>query len=294
MARQLPPLKSLSSFEAAARHCSFTSAAEELNVTQSAISHQVRQLEENLGVELFHRSSRNLTLTEAGKILLPDISASLNRMMAIVNQVKQLGNNHSKRLSIRVAPAFGLAWLSSRLGEFWRKHPDIELCLYHSHAITNFDTENIDMGIAYGKGDWPGIYNESLLKLDFFPVCAPSLIEGLDDSVSISALGHCNLLHEVDYECWSRWVALAGVSEINPYQGSIIDDTNVLVQAAIDGKGIALGSSIFVDKYLEDGRLIKLSDITFQNEDSYYIITPENTPESSLVKVFKDWLKSLV
>lgn len=292
MARQLPPLKSLASFEAAARHCSFTSAANELNVTQSAISHQIRQLENILGVQLFNRQPRHLSLTEAAKILLPEITESLNRMDSIVGKVKQLRDNSANRLSIRVAPSFALAWLSPRLGEFWLKHPDIELCLFHSHAITNFDTENIDMGVAYGKGDWPGIQTELLLKLDFFPVCSPKLFDNKKTPPGLCDLKEYNLLHEVDYECWTRWIELAGMKDMNPYQGSIIDDTNVLVQAAIDGKGIALGSSIFVDPYLEDGSLIKLSDISMQNDDGYYVIYPDNTATSSFVTLFKDWIQS--
>ncbi len=292
MARQLPPLKSLTSFEAAARHCSFTLAAKELNVTQSAISHQVRILEENLNVALFNRQSHNLSLTSIGKLLLPELTGSLNQMATVIEQIRRLQNSNPNTLSVRVAPSFALAWLSPRLGDFWQKYPDIELCLYHSHSPTNFEIENIDMSIAYGKGDWPNVKAELLMKLDFFPVCSPKLIQDKNQPINIEDLKDYNLLHETDYQYWADWIAVSGIEDLNPYQGSMIDDTNVLMQAAIEGKGIALGSSIFVERHLKDGSLIRLSDTALEYDEGYYIVYPKESFASPLINAFKDWIFS--
>ena len=290
MNRTLPPLKSLTSFEAAARHRSFTLAARELNVTQSAISHQVKSLENYLGVVLFSREKRHLTLTQAGRALQPEVGESLDRLSEIIVRLKQPAGLPRNTLSVRMAPAFALAWLSPRLPDFWRQYPEIELCLYHSHAVTDFDRENIDIAVTYGRGDWPNVNTRKLMKLDFFPVCSPALVKNASEEGRLEAMRTQPLIHEVDFQWWADWLTRAGIDEINPYKGLIIDDTNVLVQAAVDGKGIALGSSVFVRNHLAEGTLVRLSDVTLENDDGYFVVQPENRPLTPLAVKFSDWL----
>jgi LysR family glycine cleavage system transcriptional activator len=291
MNRRIPPLNSLRSFEAAGRHLSFTRAAEELCVTQAAISHQVRALEENLGVALFKRLPRKLVMTAAGYALLPEITASLDRIESAVLEVKQREGVKEQGLSIRVAPSFAAIWLSPRLKDFWQKYPDINLRLYHSHLAVEFDQSEIDLGLTYGDGQWPGVEAFPLLKLGFFPVCSPDLLG--DERLDLTQLlSNYNLLHDADYRCWKSWLDEANIQGVNAYRGQLIDDTNVLINAAIDGQGIALGSEVFAEKYLESGQLVRLSDVTFFNDEAYYLVCPEAHLQKEPVAIFKQWILS--
>ncbi|MCP4982866.1 MAG: transcriptional regulator GcvA [Gammaproteobacteria bacterium] len=288
----MPPLNSLKCFEAAGRLMSFTAAAKELNVTQAAISHQIKVIEGFLGLSLFQRYPRRLALTEPGKALLPEVIEAFDRVSLAIGA---LGNEqYSNLLSVRLAPSFAAKWLSPRLKYFWLQYPEIDLCLYHAHAAVDFEREEIDIAVTYGKGDWPGVVVDKLLSLDFFPVCAPAFMHNDKPLNDINNLCYYTLLHDANYECWHGWLNLAGAEGINADKGTIIDDTNVLIQAAIDGQGIALGSTPFVEDHLEAGRLIKPFDIELVNDFCYYVVCPQSHLKNPAVIAFKEWLLSLV
>lgn len=291
MARRLPPLNSLKSFEAAGRLLSFTRAALELNVTQAAVSHQIKVIEEYLGVTLFIRYPRKLALTEQGKALLPEVIEAFDKVSNAIGAVSQ--EPASKMVSVRLAPSFAAKWLSPRLKYFWLQYPEVDLCLYHAHPAVDFDREEIDIAVTYGKGDWPGVVADPLLSLDFFPVCSPTFMSNDKPLSDINNLRYYTLLHDANYQCWSDWINLAGIEEINSSKGTIIDDTNVLIQAAVDGQGVALGSTTFVQDLLESGRLIRPFDITLENECAYYIVCPEAHLKNPSVQAFKNWLLEL-
>jgi LysR family glycine cleavage system transcriptional activator len=292
MGRRLPPLNSLKSFEAAGRLLSFTAAAKELNVTQAAISHQIKVIEDFLGIALFDRYPRRLALTDQGKILLPEVIEAFDRVSLAVAAISR--EQFSNVLSVRLAPSFAAKWLSPRLKYFWLQFPEIDLRLYHAHPAVDFEREEIDIAVTYGKGDWPGVVVEKLLSLDFFPVCSPSFMVNDKPLNNLDNLRYYALLHDADYECWGDWLRLAGITDINANRGTIIDDTNVLIQAAMDGQGIALGSTTFVLDLLESGRLVKPFDVTLVNEYAYYVVYPETHLKNPAVRAFKDWLLSLV
>jgi LysR family glycine cleavage system transcriptional activator len=291
MARRLPPLNSLKSFEAAGRQLSFTRAAQELNVTQAAVSHQIKVIEEYLGVTLFVRTPRKLVLTEQGKTLLPDVIEAFDKVSNAISAIKQ--EPSSKMISVRLAPSFAAKWLSPRLKYFWLQYPEIDLCLYHAHPAVDFDREEIDIAVTYGKGDWPGLVVDQILSLDFFPVCTPAFMSNDKPLSDIDNLRYYSLLHDANYECWADWLKLANIDEINASKGTIIDDTNVLIQAAVDGQGVALGSTTFVQDLLDSGKLIKPFDITLVNEFAYYIVCPEAHLKNPSVQAFKNWLLEL-
>lgn len=293
MARRLPPLNSLKCFEAAGRLLSFTNAARELNVTQAAISHQIKVIEEFLGVALFERYPRRLALTEQGKQLLPEVTEAFDRVATSIAAIDQ--EQYSSMISVRLGPSFAARWLSPRLKYFWLQYPEIDLCLFHAaNAPTDFEREEIDLAVTYGKGDWSGVVADKLLGLDFFPICSPAFMHNDKPLTEIANLRYYTLLHDADYENWHGWLDLAGQNEINAEKGTIIDDTNVLIQAAIDGQGIALGSSAFVQDLLDSGRLVKPFDIDLINDFSYYVVCPESHLNNPAVKAFKEWLLSLV
>jgi len=292
MSRRLPPLNSLKSFEAAGRLLSFTAAAKELNVTQAAISHQIKVIEDFLGIELFDRYPRRLELTDQGKVLLPEVIDAFDRVSLAVAAISN--EQFSNVLSVRLAPSFAAKWLSPRLKYFWLQYPEIDLRLYHTHTAVDFEREEIDIAVTYGKGDWSGVAVEKLLSLDFFPVCSPAFLVNDKPLNNLDNLRYYALLHDADYECWSDWLHLAGIDDIDANRGTIIDDTNVLIQAAIDGQGIALGSTTLVQDLLESGRLIKPFDVSLVNEYAYYVVYPESHLKNPAVRAFKDWLLSLV
>lgn len=292
MARQLPPLNSLKSFEAAGRLLSFTAAARELNVTQAAISHQVKVIEEYLGVALFNRYPRRLTLTEQGKVLLPEVIEAFDRVSQAIDTLNR--EQYSKDISVRLAPSFAAKWLSPRLKYFWLQYPEIDLRLYHANNPVDFDREEIDIAVTYGKGDWGGVVADKLLSLDFFPVCSPAFLTNDKPLNDIDNLRYYALLHDANYECWQDWLALAGIDNIDARRGTIIDDTNVLIQAALDGQGIALGSTTFVDDLLESGRLVRPFELTLVNDTAYYVVCPQRHLLNPAVRAFKEWLLSLV
>ncbi len=288
MPRRLPPLNSLRSFEAAGRHLSFTRAAQELAVTQAAVSQQVKALEQQLGVHLFRRLPRQLLLTMAGETLLPLISESLDLISSAVAAVRE--NPDKERLSIRLAPSFAAKWLSPRLGAFQDENPDIGLVLNHSNKAVDFRHSDIEIAITYGTGDWSDVVAERVLSIDFFPVCAPDYIRSDRPLDGAGELRHYTLLHDATYENWEKWLQLAGADDVDPRHGTILDDTNVLIQAAIDGQGIALGSSIFVAEHLENKRLIRPFGQVLDSEYAYYIVCPEAHLQRPAVKAFRDWI----
>ena len=292
MARRLPPLNSLKCFEAAGRLLSFTAAANELNVTQAAISHQIKVIEEYLGMALFDRYPRRLSLTDQGKTLLPEVTEAFDRVSQAVAAINR--EQYSNVLSVRLAPSFAAKWLSPRLKYFWLQYPEIDLRLFHTHGAVDFEREEIDIAVTYGKGDWSGVVVDKLLSLDFFPVCAPSFLHNDKPLNDIGNLRYYALLHDANYECWRDWLKLAGIDDIDADRGTVIDDTNVLIQAAIDGQGVALGSTTFVEDLLESGRLVKPFDINLVNEFAYYVVYPESHIKNPAVRAFKDWLLSLV
>jgi LysR family glycine cleavage system transcriptional activator len=290
--RRLPPLNSLKSFEAAGRLLSFTDAAKELNVTQAAVSHQIKVIEDFLGIALFDRYPRRLALTEQGKTLLPEVIEAFDRVSLAVAAISR--EQFSNVLSVRLAPSFAAKWLSPRLKYFWLQYPEIDLRLYHTHSAVDFEREEIDIAVTYGKGDWPGVVVEKLLSLDFFPVCSPSFMSNDKPLTDLGNLRYYALLHDADYECWGDWLRLVGIDDIDANRGTVIDDTNVLIQAAIDGQGIALGSTTFVEDLLESGRLVKPFDVTLVNEFAYYVVYPEAHLKNPAVRAFKEWLLNLV
>lgn len=292
MGRRLPPLNSLKCFEAAGRLLSFTNAARELNVTQAAISHQIKVIEEFLGVALFDRLPRRLVLTEQGKSLLPEVIEAFDKVSLAIGALSR--EQYSNMLSVRLGTSFAAKWLSPQLKYFWLQYPEIDLCLYHANAAVDFEREQIDIAVTYGKGDWEGVVADLLLSLDFFPVCSPAFMHNDKPLTNIDNLRYYTLMHDASYECWHDWIKLAQVEGIRADKGTIIDDTNVLIQAAIDGQGIALGSTAFLQDHLDSGRLVKPFDIDLVNDFSYFVVCPESHLQNPAVRAFKEWLLSLV
>lgn len=291
MPRQLPPLTALRAFEAAGRNMNFTRAAAELAVTQAAVSHQIKALEDHLGVKLFNRLPRKLALTDAGEQLLVTVSRSFDDMSAAILKVsKSPRRSGSETLTVRSPPSFTAKWLAPKLKSFRRRQPGIDLRIRHSNESPNFSRDRIDLAFTYGDGKWPDVVAAPVLTLDFFPVCSPAYLKAerpLDDP---SSLGYYNLLHDATTKNWSAWFALAGVDDVDANRGTILDDTNVLIQAAIDGQGVALGSLVFVAEHLESGRLVRPFELVLESDLAYHIVCPEEYLSRQSVNAFRNWV----
>ena len=288
MARRLPPLNALRAFEAAARHLSFTRAAEELNVTQAAISHQVKGLEERLGVVLFRRLNRALLLTDAGQSYLPAVRDAFDRIAEATGDLKAL--DRAGVLTVSVLPSFAAKWLVPRLGGFRHAHPDIDVHIAPSDHLTDFAREDVDLAIRYGKGEWPGLRAERMLTEKICPVCSPRLLEGPHRLRTPADLGRHTLLHDDMRIDWRMWLLAAGVEGIDASRGPSFTDSSMVIQAAVEGQGVALGRSALAAADLATGRLVKPFDISLPAAAAYYVVCPEATAERPKIVAFRDWV----
>ena len=288
MARRLPPLNALRAFEAGARHLSFTKAAEELFVTQAAISHQVKLLEQDLGVPLFRRMTRKLALTEEGRGLQQVAGEALDAIAEAAARLRE--EPGGRTLSLSLTPTFGVKWLAQRLGRFWAAHPDIELRLHHSIHLVDFARDEVDAAVRWGGGAWPGVEVVFLMRAGLVPVCSPALLEGAHPLCVPTDLRHHTLLHDRDYVEWAQWLAVAGAQEVEARRGPVIDEPSVLHQAAIDGQGVALESENLIRADLEAGRLVKPFDVDLDRDNAYYLVAPPRAFERPNVQAFRDFL----
>ena len=264
---RLPSLMALRMFEATARHSSFTKAAAELHVTQAAVSHQLRALEEQLGIKLFQRSTRRLTLTPAGQRLLPAVSdafETLGRAVADIGRGERL-------LSITTTPSFGARWLAPRLGRFAAAYPDIELSVRHSTTVLDLRREGLDFAIRWGKGGWPGVEAELIGPSAVTLVAAPAYAKRLGLK-SPGDVARATLLHEETREDWTEWLLVAGLDRALARPGILFDDENALIQAVLDGQGLALMARSLAEGDLAAGRLVSPFDLTLADGYGYYLV----------------------
>ena len=287
MSRSLPSPTALRSFEAAARHLSFTRAAQELFVTQSAVSHQVRGLEDELGVRLFLRLPRQLRLTESGEALFLTLRESFDRIEDSVQDLK--AGNVADPLRISLTSYFASRWLTRRLGSFSALHPQVEMQLHLINGDVDFKRMDLDIAIIWGSGDWPGLEAELLMPIEITVVCSPDLLANGPSLENIADLQHHRLLHETGQTLWETWFAATGNIDVEPERNLVMDDPNVLHQAAIEGQGIALGARALLDDEISRGVLMQPFDQSVEI-GGYYIVHVPGARARPNVAAFFDWL----
>ena len=289
MFRHLPPLKALRAFEATARYLSFTRAADELHVTQAAISHQVKVLEGDLSVRLFRRLTRRIELTQEGKTLLPVVREAFDRVSQTARALRTDADNW--RLSVSVTPTFGTKWLAHQhFGRFCRQHPDIDLHLHHSNELVEFSRDDVDMTVRWGRGNWPELHADFLMHADLSPVCSPILIDGPHPIKEPEDLKHHTLLHERDYEQWVQWLAAARVKDVNPRRGPITDDPSTCLLATIEGQGVKVDRPTLIAEEIAAGRLVRPFELSIERDLAYYIVYPPHALSKPKVRAFRDFL----
>jgi len=288
MTRRLPPLTALRAFEAAARHLSFTRAAAELHVTQTAISHQIRALEELLGVRLFRRLPRGLMLTDEAQRYLPAIRDAFDRIDAATEELAAV--SASGALTVSVVPSFAAKWLVPRLGRFRVARPDVDLRISTSSHLVDFAREDVDLGIRMGRGNYPGLRVDRLFGEVLMPVCAPALLAGTHPLRQPGDLRHQVLLHEDDYTGWQLWLELAGVAGVEARRGPIFTDGAIVVQAAAEGQGVALARLALAAGDIAAGRLVRPFAVSMPYDLAYYLVCPRATAERPRIAAVRAWL----
>jgi len=298
MARSLPPLNSLRAFEAAARHLSFTKAAEELSVTPAAISHQIKALEEFLGVVLFRRLTRALRLTDAGQAAFPKVREGFDKLAEAVEILR--AEEEGKVLTVSVEPSFGAKWLVPRLDRFRVAHPDLDIRIDATDRLADFQGDNVDVALRYGKGNYPGLLVDKLFGVEMVPVCSPGLLDGPQPLQRPQDLAHHTLLHldwileEQTSPSWRMWLLAAGVSEVDATRGPRFNMDSMMVQAAIEGQGVALAMTVLVGGDLAAGRLVMPFDLSVCDplNFAFYVVSPTQTAEIPKVAAFRTWVLS--
>lgn len=293
MAR-LPPLNALRAFEAAARHLSFNAAAEELNVTPAAVSHQIKALEADLGVALFRRLNRAVRLTDAGQACAPGLRDAFECMAEAVARAR-LGDSVGI-LTVTASPAIASKWLVPRLERFRARHPTIDLRIDASMRLVDFTREDVHVGLRYGTGNYPGLHTELLLRSEIFPVCSPALLKGRHPLRKPDDLRHHTLIHdetatlEPNGPDWAMWLRAAGVSDIDTSHGLHFNQVALGIDAAIGGRGVMLARDVFAASDLAAGRLVRPFAGAMPANFAIYVVMPPALAAAPKVKAFRDWL----
>lgn len=291
MPNHLPPLAALRALESAARHGSFTRAAAELNVSQSAISHQIRHLEALWGLELFARDARPLALTKSGAALAPLARDFFTRLSATLESLR-VEDAHGA-LKISTLESFALTWLVPRLSDFREHHAEIDVWISTKDDLVDFSGEDVDLGIRLGHGHYPGLHSSLLLREYVFPVCSEQLVKQLGMPANPADLVRFPMLlrhDEVFSSNWEAWLAAAGVPGLPLDQGPRFPNSNMALQAAIAGQGVALVRSAHVDGGLSAAGLVRLFNIHFPADSAYYLVCPEGAQTRPRIAAFHDWI----
>jgi LysR family glycine cleavage system transcriptional activator len=291
MPRRLPPLNSLPSFEAAARHLSFSKAAEELNVTHGAVSRAIRHLETHLGVQLFVRKTRSVSLTPIGASYAAEVRQSLDQLAAATLATS---GQQSSVLTVSTLDAFASKWLVPRLFKFRHAHGDIDIRLSTSDKLADFVSDGIEIAIRYGRGQYPGVKTELLMQEDISPVCSPSLLEGPHPLRTPADLKFHTLIHDDFPIDWTMWLKMAGVEGVDAHRGPSFYASEHVVQAAVQGEGVALGRSSLVDDDIAAGRLVRPFEFRLSAGLAYYLVYPPEALKRPKVRHFREWIMSEV
>ena len=294
MSRKLPPLNALRAFEAAARHLSVSKAAQELNVTPAAVSHQVKGLEEFLGLALFRRLNRALMLTDAGQIILPGLTDGFDSLAQAVEKLAAMRDGDT--LIVSITPSFAAKWLVPRLDRFRATHPHMELRIDATDRVVDLDRGEADIALRYGAGDYRGLRSELLFNDEVFPVCSPRLCQGGPPLMKPEDLAGHTLLHtewddlRFTAPSWHMWLLAGGVSGVDVTRGPRFNMDSMTLQAAIEGHGVALVSGALLADDLAAKRLVRPFDRSLAVPFSYYVVVSEQALARPNIAAFFDWI----
>lgn len=296
MTRSHLPLNGLRTFEAAAEHMSFKRAAEDLGVTPAAVGHQVKRLEELLGVQLFVRGNRTLALTSAGRACLPGIAEGFDRLEGALGTIRD--RSSLSVLNVTVAPSFAAKWLIPRLETFRSRNPGVSVRLDTSMAESDLDRDGFDLGIRFGSGNYRGLRADRFLEEILVPVCSPNLLgigvplDGPLDLIYHSFLHIEGETKDAGWLSWSEWFSLHGFANIDASAGQRYSQSIMAVQAAIEGQGVALAPTTILEDDLAAGRLVRLFREMpgVATQFGWYIASSRKTPQTNVARAFREWI----
>jgi LysR family glycine cleavage system transcriptional activator len=294
MTRRIYPLKALRDFEASARRLSFVKAAEELHVTPAAISHQVKRLEEYLGVPLFRRMPRALLLSETGQLLLSELREVFLRLDKAMERVMEGASREA--LTISVAPVFAVRWLVPRLHRFDALYPDIDVRLSSSLGVVDFQSDAFDAAVRLGHGEYPGLEAVKLFDESVTPMCSPRLLAGTRALHGPDDLRHQVLLHDESTRFdpaapnWDKWLRAAGAKRVNVSRGPRFSQPDLALQAAVNGAGVVLGWRYLAADDVAAGRLVQPFSLSLPLRSSFYLVYPEANASQQKIAKFREWL----
>jgi len=280
----VPPMQALRAFEAAARNRSLSRAADSLNLTHGAISHQIKALETTLGVRLIERAGRGIRVTEEGERLATRLRGALAEIADALREAAERSN--PRRLRVSATPSFAARWLLPRLGSFLAQHKDIDLDVRSSMALVDFRRDDADVAIRHGFGSWPDVHAELLMSDTFFPVCSPRLPKR---PARPADLAHHTLLRSDD-EAWKPWFDAVGLDWPEPPRGPIFNDSALMLQACAEGQGVALARRSLIGHDIRNGVLMRLFDIDVPAPRRYYLVYPPRLAGSPKLALFRRWL----
>ncbi|MBK1624694.1 transcriptional regulator GcvA [Afifella marina] len=290
MPLSLPPVTAIRVFEAASRHLNFTAAAEELAMTQAAVSYQIKLLEERLGTHLFVRRARGVELTEAGARLAPAVQRAFDGLR---ESFSALATSNEGILSVSAVITFAATWLVPRLGIFQLAHPEIAVRLETSNHFTNFARDAVDVGVRAGRGDWPGLTSHKLRDIAFSPMMSPALAARLGPAPKPEDLLDLPLIDPSD-SWWTDWFRLAGIEagDIEERSGLHLLSQHLAARAAIAGQGVAILEPAFFREEMAAGRLVQPFPLAASSNWAYYLVYPETRRPPRKVRAFRDWIVS--
>jgi len=294
--RRLPALTAMRIFEVVGQTGSFTRAAERLNLTQSAVSRQVRHLEEQLGADLLVRRHHRLELTAAGVQLFEALRHAFHEVELAVRGTEEKGNRN--RLRINVPPTFARRWLMPRLPGLRRTHPELDVSLGTKLSDSLAERGLLDCAIRFGDGEWPMLRATRLMTERHIAVCAPTLLQGQDHDapVDLSRFTFLHVLASDDrrYLTWRHWLSAAGQDEVDTRGGLEFDLLDLAIEAACDGLGVSVVDRFMVERELAAGRLVQLLDVEVEGHESYWLVTRAEQEDSPNVALFRTWLTAEV
>ena len=297
MKRKIPALNALKAFEIAGSTGSFTRAAEQLNVTQSAVSRQVRQLEEQIGEALLIRRHHHLELTRAGRKLLDALNQSFDRIELAVRAIQQ--KSHLNRLRVNAPPTFTSRWLLPRLGRLREQHPELELSITTRLQDSLAETGTLDCAIRFGNGEWKQLDATLLMQERHIAVCSPGLLASVQGNGEAPDLERMTLLHVLAsedrrYQTWQHWLDAAGIRGVDTRGGYEFDLLDLAIRAALDGLGITIADWHMVTRELATGQLTQVLNVHVEGHQSYWLVTRPEQAESAALRTFQSWLQQEV
>lgn len=282
------PVGPLRAFDVSARHLNLSAAAQELNVTHAAISRQVKQLEQRLGVQLFERLPRGLRLTAHGALLAEGTREAFDRLASALEDVSL--PTVRRKLTVSTFSSLSTRWLMPRVQAFSALFPGVDLQVQTTTRLTDFAREDVDIAIRFGRGHYPGLHVVPLFKPKDIVICAPSFLDQGLPLRTVADLQHHTLLHDDSYSAWARWLHAAGAKEVNPRRGILCGDRNSMLQAAIDQQGVGIAAEVFVASELAAGRLVKVFELEVAAEFAIYAVCLPQRLNDPVVSGTLEWL----